>query len=240
MDENEWLNAMDPQVMLTFLRGKASDRKLRLFACACVRRVWDLPLDERSRKAVEVAERSADGQARAGELARAHKAKITTGTAGGVRLPHTEAVHAVTHATSPGLVEGDYYAPAHAAALAAQAEARAVVFNLSANNRVTPTRIFYHAAEAAQCAQAALLRDIVANPFATPQPIDSAVLRWNDGTVLRIATRIYEERAFERLPVLADALLDAGCDDEDLISHCRSAGPHVRGCYAVDLILGKE
>ena len=85
-----------------------------------------------------------------------------------------------------------------------------------------------------------LLRDIFGNPFATPRPIQAAWLRWNDGTVLRIATGIYEERAFERLPVLGDALLDAGCDDEDLIAHCRSTGPHIRGCIAVDLILGKS
>jgi len=67
-----------------------------------------------------------------------------------------------------------------------------------------------------------------------------AVLAWNDHTVPRIAEGIYQERAFDRLPILADALLDAGCEDEDLMHHCRSAGPHVRGCWAVDLVLGKE
>jgi hypothetical protein len=66
------------------------------------------------------------------------------------------------------------------------------------------------------------------------------VLTWNDGTVRRLAEAIYEERAFGRLPILADALLDAGCDNEELIAHCRSEGPHVRGCWAVDLILGKS
>jgi hypothetical protein len=58
--------------------------------------------------------------------------------------------------------------------------------------------------------------------------------------VRRIAEGIYEERAFDRLPILADALLDAGCDNEELIAHSRSEGPHVRGCWAVDLILGKS
>jgi hypothetical protein len=66
------------------------------------------------------------------------------------------------------------------------------------------------------------------------------VLAWHDGTVGRIAAGIYEDLAFDRLPVLADALLDAGCDDEGLLAHCRSAGPHALGCWAVDAILGRE
>ena len=70
--------------------------------------------------------------------------------------------------------------------------------------------------------------------------VSPAVLAWSDGTVMRMAQGIHEERAFDRLPILGDALLDAGCDDEELIGHCRSAGPHVRGCWALDLILGKS
>jgi hypothetical protein len=90
------------------------------------------------------------------------------------------------------------------------------------------------------------LRDIFGNRFRPPPPVSPAVLNWNDGTVRRLAEGIYQERRMPegtldsaRLSILADALLDAGCDDEELIQHCRSAGPHVRGCWAVDLILGK-
>ena len=89
-------------------------------------------------------------------------------------------------------------------------------------------------------AQAVLLRCIIGNPFRPPPPLPPAVLACNNGTVPRIAEAIYEQRAFQRLPILADALLDAGCDNEDIIQHCRSPGPHVRGCWAVDLILGKS
>jgi hypothetical protein len=71
-------------------------------------------------------------------------------------------------------------------------------------------------------------------------PIDQAVLRWNDGTVRRVAEGIYNDRAFGRLPILADALLDSGCDNEELLQHCRSEGPHFLGCWAVDLILDKR
>ena len=88
-------------------------------------------------------------------------------------------------------------------------------------------------------AQAALVRDIFGNPF-RPTTVPPTLLAWNDGTVPKIAQGIYEERAFDRLPILHDALLDAGCDDEDILAHCRSDGPHVRGCWVIDLILGKS
>ena len=67
----------------------------------------------------------------------------------------------------------------------------------------------------------------------------AAWLAWNGGTVPRIAQAIYAERAFDRLPVLADALEDAGCANADVLAHCRSGGEHVRGCWVIDLLLGK-
>src|SRR5262249_29149685 len=94
---------------------------------------------------------------------------------------------------------------------------------------------------------ALLLRDIFGNPFCPSPPLPAAILVWNDGTILRLAEGIYEERQMPegtlgtaRLAVLADALLDARCDDEEFMRHCRSEGPHVRGCWALDLILGQE
>jgi hypothetical protein len=65
-------------------------------------------------------------------------------------------------------------------------------------------------------------------------------LAWNDGTVVKLAQGIYDDRAFDRLPVLADALEEAGCDDADILDHCRRPGEHVRGCWVVDLLLGKK
>ena len=65
------------------------------------------------------------------------------------------------------------------------------------------------------------------------------MLAWGSGIVQRLAQAIHEDRAFDRLPILGDALEDAGCLDAELLSHLRSPGPHVRGCWAVDLILGK-
>jgi hypothetical protein len=88
-------------------------------------------------------------------------------------------------------------------------------------------------------AQAALLRDLFGNPF-VPARMDPAWLAWNDGTVVKLAAGLYDERAFDRLPILADALLDAGCQDAAILNHCRQGGPHVLGCHVVDLLTGRS
>jgi hypothetical protein len=85
-----------------------------------------------------------------------------------------------------------------------------------------------------------LLRDILGNPFRPVPRVDPRCLSWNGGTVPKLAAAIYADRAFDRLPVLADALEDAGCTDAALLGHLRGGGEHVRGCWALDLVLGKE
>jgi hypothetical protein len=84
--------------------------------------------------------------------------------------------------------------------------------------------------------QADHLREIVGNPF---HPISFAP-GWRTGNTIAIARKMYEERDFSSMPILADALQDAGCDNEEILNHCRGPGPHVRGCWVVDLVLGKE
>jgi hypothetical protein len=79
------------------------------------------------------------------------------------------------------------------------------------------------------------VRDIVGDPF-RPAALNPT---WLTADVRGLAAAAYEDRAFDRLPILADALADAGCDDEALLGHCRLSGPHVRGCWAVDLVLGR-
>jgi hypothetical protein len=86
---------------------------------------------------------------------------------------------------------------------------------------------------------ASLVRDIFGNPFRRPH-LDWAWLKWEGGTVAKLAEGAYQDRAFDRLPVLADALEEAGCADEHLLSHLRGGGPHARGCWALDLLLGRE
>jgi hypothetical protein len=87
---------------------------------------------------------------------------------------------------------------------------------------------------------ASRLRDIFGHPFRPPPQIDPARLSWNGGTVPELARTIVEQSDYGLMPILADALEEAGVTDEEILQHCRQAGDHVRGCWVVDLILGKE
>jgi hypothetical protein len=80
---------------------------------------------------------------------------------------------------------------------------------------------------------APLVRDIVGDPF-RPATFDPA---WRTADVIGLADAAYERRALDRLPILADALMDAACDDEAILGHCRGGGPHARGCWVVDMVL---
>jgi hypothetical protein len=84
--------------------------------------------------------------------------------------------------------------------------------------------------------QAEMLRDIFGNPF-NPVILDP---KWQTSNVIDLARTIYEDRAFDQMPILADALMDAGCYSEVLLDHCRQIKSHVRGCWVIDLLLGKE
>jgi hypothetical protein len=80
------------------------------------------------------------------------------------------------------------------------------------------------------------VREQFGNPF---RPVTFSP-EWRTGTAVSLARQMYESRDFSAMPILADALQDAVCDDEDILAHCRSEGAHVRGCWVVDLVLGKE
>jgi hypothetical protein len=88
----------------------------------------------------------------------------------------------------------------------------------------------------AEVSNPALLRDIFGNPF-RPVAFDKA---WRTGTAVALARQMYDAREFSAMPILADALQDAGCENADVLGHCRGPGPHVRGCWVVDLVLGKS
>jgi hypothetical protein len=89
--------------------------------------------------------------------------------------------------------------------------------------------------EAEMQARAALLRDLCISIT-----FDPSWLTWHDGLLVSMAQRMYDSRDFSDMPVLADALEEAGCQDQDILGHCRSGEQHVRGCWVVDLLLGKE
>jgi hypothetical protein len=253
MTEAEWLACAELGPMLESLQGKASARKSRLFACACCRRVWHLLTDERSRAAVETAERFADGLADEDELVDAWDGAIEANdpnapdvanaavTAAGLSepVPHRLAGEAAFEAA-----DAVAYPAFRAAADAALGAYEPGPDGYHTDDECEAARKVAHAAHAAvfaveEAEQAKLLRCVFGNPF-RPLAVRPDWLAWNDGAVPKLAAAIYEERAFDRLPVLADALEEAGCTDGDLLGHCRRPGEHARGCWAVDLLLGKS
>ena len=258
MTESEWLACTDPEPMLEFLRGKASDRRLRLFACACCRRIWHLLADERSRMAVEIAEQYADGLSTYEQLTDAsYDAEVATDSSYFAVLNAAEAEAEASDWPPESWVDGAEECASDAAATP-RAAASAAVLDCPDLHEVAghATRSVAHAAsplrftedcrpdfgqreaaeEAEQAAQADLLRDIFGNPF-RPVTIDPP---WLSPSVVDFAQTIYDERAFDRMPELADSLEEAGCHDADVLGHCRQAGPHVRGCWVVDAVLGKS
>jgi hypothetical protein len=207
MTEHEWQAACQPQAMLEFLQksGRGSNRKLRLFAVACARRVWEW-IDGPGRAAVDSAERFADGLAGPEEL---RAARLACQGAGG---------------------QAAWYAAATNPTIAARNAARSAQTGV-ANNALPGSET------AELLAQAALLQDIFGPILFRPLAVDPS---WLTPAVVQLARATYEDRSFDRMSKLADALEGAGCTDADLLGHCRGSRPHARGCWAVDLVLGRE
>jgi hypothetical protein len=257
--EAEWLACTDPQKMLGFLRGKASDRKLRLFGCACHRRTRHVPGDDDNfLGAVDSLERYADGPVGGwgpAAIERAEEAVISPGDRGWRSINWVEhaASYAVARATWPESYRLDV---AVAAAFPDTSEERYADGPVGgwgpgaieqAEEAARTTRdlevAYYRAVYAERGEQCRLLRDLFGNPF-RPITISPA---WQSPQVVALTQAAYDQRELPagtldttRLVVLADALEDAGCTDPpDLLNHLRGPGPHVRGCWAVDLLLGK-
>ena len=225
MNEGQWLSGTDPTLMLDYLRepGGASDRKLRLFAVACCRRLLHLRWPDTVQEALEVAERFADGQATAEDLRRAAADAARYDGA----FPLGLRAGAVARACGPDARD------------AASATGQVVSALYVAAGRSDSVR----RAEAAEHGD--LLRCLFGNPFRIPAPIGPAVLTWNDGCVPKLVQAAYKERSWAdgtldrtRLAVLADALEESGYEGAEILGHLRGPGPHVRGCHAVDSILG--
>ena len=249
MTEAEWLACTDPGPMLEFLKGKAGDRKLRLFACACCRRIWHLLVDEAVQQAVEVAEQSAEDLVRAEAL---RQACVCAEAAYRMRRKLADQTSCLVegfHAywTASAIADASRVAWLTAMDLA-DLSARGLdlpelVALLSAGTKQPEHGGDISACDAEKSVQSNLLRDIVGNPF-RPCILDTV---WRTPTVNNLATAAYNERSLPsgeldpaRLAVLADALEQAGCNNEEILNHCRQPGVHVRGCWVVDLVLGKE
>jgi hypothetical protein len=325
MNEMAWLACKNPRTMLEALADKADERKLRLFLCACCRRLWPLLTDERSRAAVEAFENSLDeavagatwpavqpaaaaveaaqvAQAEAAQAAEeAQRTRTRTwaqtwaveGTPVPAALVQTaaeqqetqaaaEAAQAALEAARVAEAATSNLNPARATVtqaaelavravgmsrLAALSRARAARWlqraEEEADRPVTRKKAALRAAQVAEWveqqeetarektwrteeralraerqAQCDLLRDIFGFPGRAVS-LRAAWLKAHDGRVIKLARSIYDERRFQDLPVLADALEEAGCTNEALLSHCRTPGEHVRGCWVVDALLAK-
>lgn len=228
MTEAEWLDSTDPTPMLAFVQGKASHRQLRLLAVACCLRIWRL-LPVACKNLNNVQERYADGLVTTPEYQAAWDLAETEALAADRDPPDT-----LTYATASTGVSNPPTIPSATSCLDTAASAAACAGAENAQDDEYDAT-YETAWTQERHEQVRLIREIFGNPF-RPVSVNPSWLTWNDGTVVKIAQSIYDDRAYDRLPVLADALAEAGCHDADILGHCCNPGPHVRGCWVVDLL----
>jgi hypothetical protein len=242
MTEAEWLRAEATRALIDFL-GPDQKRRLRLFALSCCRRNSRFITDARSIAAVDFADRYAESGVRGrkgrASIAKAAEAVYTEldaerdrSTEGTVRfaeilvriggsLASAALLHADEHTTAKDVPEF----------LASSAAFEWALRNCGNQPAWKP-----EAMQPEMCQEVAILREIFGNPF---RPVAFSP-DWRTDTALALARQMYDSRDFSAMPILADALQDAGCDSDNILDHCRGPGPHVRGCWVVDLVLGKE
>jgi hypothetical protein len=248
MSDEPWQKLVNPEQLLVYLQKQGHDpagRKLRLVAVACCRRVWDL-LPEPQRSAVEVAERVAEGDALTEDEWNELADRVEDGEGFEVRGPIAEAVTSAIYASFIDfrihrVFGGCAGALAWSGALARRphlAQRPERLRDLARSPDVLEVGLqeelaasFRHHLQD-QCPLVIdvfghLLHEVAVLPAALTPP------------VVGLARAIYDERRFTDLPILADALEEAGVTDPSILGHCRSAGPHFRGCWVLDLLLGK-
>jgi hypothetical protein len=235
LTESEWLASNDPVAMLKRLNRPLGDRLLLLYGVACCRLHWHLLSHQMSREAVEWTERYVDGLASRDEEYRRIEWYSEGATFGFQGDPKGE-------------YDDDYFADrskradiAHFANLLMSFDDQSPVDPTTSRNEwlmalddetpFDPTFSRYR-----DVLSVPLIHDIFGNPY---RPISFAP-HWLTENVIGLARTIYDERCFDRMPILADALMDAGCFDDGILNHCRGKGPHVRGCWVVDLILERN
>jgi hypothetical protein len=215
MNERTWQKSANPRQMLEYLGRWASERKRRLLTCACCRRRWALLTDERSRRAVETVELHAVG------------------------LATEEAMYGLLYPSGNGM-------PGRARAVPGLGLGHGIVVEVL-QSAIHPRKLprMLHMlqvrrnidANAERAAQCDLIRELFGNPY-RPKGIYPEWRPKHDGALVRLAESMYRDVRFDDLPILADALEDAGCGNADMLAHCRAGGDHVRGCWVVDLVLG--
>ncbi len=241
MTEEEWVAAEHPMVMLDHLDliDAITDRKQRLLDCACVLRIWHL-LTDLARSVVATAESYADVQAELDEMIEL-RGEVLSAVDTEIELNIQAANTGV-----PRHIGNPNRSSALSAAAGVAWEYRGgtnplgdVVNAMIAQGGLGDERADHELVRQLRFAelrhQIVLVREVFGNPF---RPVEFS-RDWLTDTAVLLARTMYEAREFGAMPILADALQDAGCDNDDILDHCRGPGPHVRGCWVVDLILGK-
>lgn len=214
-NEERWRTESRPDSVLYHVqqygRGLLTNRKTRLFGCGCFRLIWNRIHLKSIRDIVEIAEKRADRTIRQSQLHRS----IAEGNPPPDSPDQTLRYYTsslLTSRVTPGYI--------------------AWLTRTAVDPKLYPASSQWH-----ECIeQATLARDIFGNPF-RPVAFNPA---WRTSAITAIATQMYESRDFSAMPILADALEDAGCENADVLDHCRNPeGVHVRGCWVVDLVLGK-
>jgi hypothetical protein len=218
MTEQEWLETSDPADLLRSSLFRPNARRFRLFVVYCCQQDSEAFPHPRDRRVIQIAEQLADGQA--GEADRVSAEQILFEMRADLEVDVECAFLIPLCLVARELDAEDALSCARDMALRAE----------FMDGRFKGMEVeMYHE-------QAVIIRDLFGNPFR----LVAFDPRWRTSDVLGLARAIYEDRAFDRMPILADALMDAGCADDQVLAHCRGDGPHVRGCWVVDLVLGKE
>jgi hypothetical protein len=235
--EETWLTTWRPKELLAIIsRGHDvlppkeffSERKLRLYATACCYRIQK-HFEEYEWKLVEACELFADGVGNYEHLKEQAEYAIRFDSRRPAASAAIDAVGSQRRDSDPKgcwVYQKNAERVAHECALQA-AKIYPSTGRLTEKSKETQREL---------AAQADLLREVFGNPF---RPVAFLPAWWTD-TALSLARQMYASREFSAMPILADALQDAGCDNADILDHCRGPGPHIRGCWVIDLVLGKE
>jgi hypothetical protein len=241
--------------MLQFLQGRISVRKARLFAIACCRRIWHILTNQEGRDALAVAGQFAEGELTFEQVCELHDHlwHISFSAIDGFRREkENNLICTSVGAVSETLQEERFFldtswVTGYRRGGSIKAPFSAALAVAHWHRKDDADGIHWDAFKEEYREQAGVLREIVGNPFRAIS-LDPAWLAWNDHGIVKLAEAIYQERAFPtgfldnaRLAILADALEEAGCANPDILKHCREqGGVHVRGCWVIDLLLGKE
>jgi hypothetical protein len=232
------------------LYGKGSERKSLLFACSCCRLAWHL-MPDHCHRLVETVEQYADHHIAGNALIAAFDGYYSSHFVLPESLGSAQAAESVAHLGWKwrwrGVNQDFWYTASRVARSAAEALAKSIPWDEARHSEVLLLQDIYGEETAPVSSGRSIVRRgwhaAVKALFGIKQADGGKTVfdpNWRTSTVVAIARGMYESRDFATMPILSDALQDAGCENEDILNHCRSDSPHVRGCWVVDLILGKQ